>query len=62
MGELCLCLSRFDEAVPIFQELINRNPENIKYYVKLIEAKQLTDPDEIIRLYKEIEGEYGFAK
>lgn len=52
MGELCLKLGNFSTALPIWEELIKRNPENTLYYNKYIEAKQVTDSDEIVDIYR----------
>lgn len=52
-GDLCLKLGRFDMAVPLFDELMRRNPDNSKYFLKYLEAKQMTDPKEILRFYKQ---------
>lgn len=55
MGELCLKLEDFSTAVPIWDELIKRNPENTLYYSKYLEAKQVHDPDEIVEVYKKFQ-------
>lgn len=57
-GELCLKMKRFDEAVPLFMDLIRRNPDNSKYFHKYLEARQLTDPKDIIQFYKDISSEF----
>lgn len=55
MGELCLKLGKFSTAVPIWEGLIKRNPENTLYYQKFIEAKQTKDSDEIVNIYKKFQ-------
>jgi len=57
-GELCLRLKRYDAAVPYFMDLIRRNPDNSKYFHKYLEARQLTDPTEIVAFYKELAVEF----
>lgn len=52
MGELCLKLERHDEAVPIYLELIKRNPENTLYYTKYLEAKRVSDSEEQVEIYR----------
>lgn len=42
---------RFKEAEGVYEDLLKRNPENVMYYEKLIEAKQLSDPDEKVAFY-----------
>jgi peptide alpha-N-acetyltransferase len=55
MGELCLKLRHFDEAEPIYLDLIKRNPDNSKYFYKYLEAKQITDPKEVVEFYKAVQ-------
>lgn len=55
MGELCLKLGKFSTAVPIWEGLIKRNPENTLYYQKFIEAKQTKDSDEIVNIYRKFQ-------
>lgn len=55
MGELCLKLGKFSTAVPIWEGLIKRNPENTLYYQKYIEARQTKDSDEIVDIYKKFQ-------
>lgn len=57
-GELCLKLKRFEAAVPLFMDLIRRNPDNSKYFHKYLEARQLLDPECVINFYKEISIEF----
>lgn len=55
MGELYLQLGNFNAALPIWEELIKRNPENTLYYNKYLEAKQVSDPNEIVDIYKKFQ-------
>lgn len=43
---------RFKEAEAVYEDLLKRNPENVMYYQKLVEAKQLNDPDEKVAFYE----------
>lgn len=60
-GELCLRLGKFDTAQSIFEGLIKRNPDNVMYYHKYIEAKQITEPQAILEVYKELQATYSSA-
>lgn len=51
LGELNLKLNCFDKAAEYYEQLIQRNPENTIYYKKLIEAKQLSKPEDIVDFY-----------
>uniref|UniRef100_A0AAR5PIA3 N-alpha-acetyltransferase 15, NatA auxiliary subunit n=1 Tax=Dendroctonus ponderosae TaxID=77166 RepID=A0AAR5PIA3_DENPD len=51
IGNLHLRLADWKKAEEIYEELIDRNPENILYYKKLIEAKRLTSESDIIDFY-----------
>lgn len=42
---------RFKEAEKIYEGLLKRNPENVMYYQKLMEAKQFSDPDEKVAFF-----------
>lgn len=53
LGDLNLRLHRYVRAAQYYEELIWRNPENTLYYKKLIEARQLTEPDDILQFYAE---------
>lgn len=57
-GELCLKMKRFDAAVPLFMDLIRRNPDNSKYFHKYLEARQLTDPKAIVQFYNDISDSF----
>lgn len=43
MGDLYIKLGQQSTAIPIFEELIRRNPENTLYYSQYFEACQITD-------------------
>ncbi|XP_056647999.1 N-alpha-acetyltransferase 16, NatA auxiliary subunit [Diorhabda sublineata] len=51
LGELNLKLKQFDKAAEYYEELMQRNPENTTYYNKLIEARRLSTPKEIVDFY-----------
>lgn len=61
LGELNLELKEYDKAARYYEELIRRNPENTLYYKKLIEAKQLTNPDDIVKFYADFEKKFPRA-
>lgn len=48
-------------AIPYYEGLIKRNPENTIYYSKLIQAKSLTKPEEIVQMYLDFEKQYPKA-
>ncbi|XP_045521465.1 N-alpha-acetyltransferase 15, NatA auxiliary subunit [Pieris brassicae] len=50
-GEYYLKLERFKEAETLYEGLLKRNPENVLYYQKLIEAKRLTTPDQKVAFF-----------
>uniref|UniRef100_A0A182J3Q8 N-alpha-acetyltransferase 15, NatA auxiliary subunit n=1 Tax=Anopheles atroparvus TaxID=41427 RepID=A0A182J3Q8_ANOAO len=58
MGELCLKLGRHEEALPIFKQLIDRNPDNAAYFRKYMEANKKTDGDDLIQAYRATQTEY----
>ncbi|XP_053679641.1 N-alpha-acetyltransferase 15, NatA auxiliary subunit [Anopheles nili] len=58
MGALCLKLGRHEEAVPIFKELIERNPDNTEYYLKYMEASKLSNASDLIQAYRAMQSEY----
>lgn len=61
LGDLNLELRQYDKAARYYEDLIRRNPENTLYYKKLIEAKRLTEPDDIVKFYAECEKKYPRA-
>nr|XP_032523162.1 N-alpha-acetyltransferase 15, NatA auxiliary subunit [Danaus plexippus plexippus] len=60
-GEYYLKLKRFKDAEAVYEDLLKRNPENVMYYQKLVEAKQLSDPDEKVAFYDVYKKEYPRA-
>ncbi|CAH1634750.1 unnamed protein product [Spodoptera littoralis] len=60
-GEYYLKLKRFKEAESVYEDLLKRNPENVMYYEKLIEAKQLVDPDEKVAFFEVYKKEFPRA-
>ncbi|XP_026490356.1 N-alpha-acetyltransferase 15, NatA auxiliary subunit [Vanessa tameamea] len=60
-GEYYLKLKRFKEAEAVYEDLLKRNPENVMYYEKLVEAKQLSSPDEKVAFYDDYKLEYPKA-
>lgn len=61
LGDLTLELKQFEKANKIFEELIKRNPENTIYYKKLIQAKELTNPEDVVKFYQEYSELYPRA-
>ncbi|XP_030745565.1 N-alpha-acetyltransferase 15, NatA auxiliary subunit [Sitophilus oryzae] len=51
LAELNLKLEVYNEATQIYEELVQRNPENTLYYKKLIESKRLTKEEDILAFY-----------
>lgn len=39
------------EAEAVYEDLLKRNPENVMYYQKLIEAKQLSKAEDIVAFF-----------
>ncbi|XP_049878339.1 N-alpha-acetyltransferase 15, NatA auxiliary subunit [Pectinophora gossypiella] len=60
-GEYLLKLKRYKEAEAVYEDLLKRNPENVMYYQKLIEAKQLSSPDEKVAFFDVYKKEYPKA-
>lgn len=61
LGELNLKLKQYEKSAKYYEELIQRNPENTMYYNKLIEAKNLTKPEDIVNFYLECSEKYPRA-
>ncbi|KAJ3659247.1 hypothetical protein Zmor_010948 [Zophobas morio] len=61
LGELNLKLKNFDKAAKHYEELIQRNPENTIYYNKLIDAKNLAKPEDIVNFYLECSEKFARA-
>lgn len=52
-GDLLVSLKRPQEAEKYYRVLIDRNPENKEYYLKLERALELTTVEQKLDLYKE---------
>ncbi|VEN54859.1 unnamed protein product, partial [Callosobruchus maculatus] len=61
LGDLNLRLKQFDKAAEYYEQLIQRNPENTKYYKKLIDAKRLQKPEDIVDFYLKYSEKYPRA-
>lgn len=61
LGELNLQLKQFEKASKYFEELIRRNPENTTYYSKLIQARELTNAEDIVQFYLSLADMYPKA-
>ncbi|KAF7281001.1 hypothetical protein GWI33_005268 [Rhynchophorus ferrugineus] len=61
LAELNLKQSNYNLSARIYEELINRNPENTMYYEKLIKAKQLTTEEDILDFYLKYAEKYPRA-
>lgn len=61
LGTLYLDLQRFDRAESVYSELIKRNPENTMYFSKYLQAKQLTDVDEIVDIFEMFQRQFPRA-
>ncbi|KAG7304786.1 hypothetical protein JYU34_010151 [Plutella xylostella] len=60
-AEYYLKLKRFKEAEAVYEDLLKRNPENVMYYHKLIEARQLTSTDDKVAFFNIFKAEYPRA-
>ncbi|KAI5639843.1 NMDA receptor-regulated protein 1 domain-containing protein [Phthorimaea operculella] len=60
-GEYLLKLKRFKEAEALYEVLLKRNPENVMYYQKLMEAKQLSNPEDKVAFFEVFKKEYPRA-
>ncbi|XP_059614003.1 N-alpha-acetyltransferase 15, NatA auxiliary subunit [Phlebotomus argentipes] len=62
MGDLCLKMGRHADAVPIYKELLQRNPENTLYYRKFVEARQLEgDQGEQLEVFRQFQKDFPSA-
>ncbi|KAK6637267.1 N-alpha-acetyltransferase 15, NatA auxiliary subunit [Polyplax serrata] len=52
LGKLYLQLKQNKKAAKVYEELLDRNQENIYYYSQLLEACQLKSPSEKVGLFK----------
>ncbi|XP_063227902.1 N-alpha-acetyltransferase 15, NatA auxiliary subunit [Bacillus rossius redtenbacheri] len=51
-GTLYLAMRMFADAERVYRELLLRNPENVLYYRKLLEAQQLTAVEQRLELFQ----------
>ncbi|KAL1509166.1 hypothetical protein ABEB36_003946 [Hypothenemus hampei] len=51
LADLNLKLENWERSEQLYEELIQRNPENTIYYEKMIEAKRLTKDSDIVEFY-----------
>ncbi|KAL5275161.1 NAA15 family protein [Megaselia abdita] len=61
LGELNILVGSKQEAVPIYESLIKRNPENVQYYEKYFEAKEMTTEKERLESFKKFRELYPYA-
>lgn len=61
MGELNILVGSKSEAVSIYESLIKRNPENVQYYEKYFEAKDITSEKEKLECFKKFRELYPYA-
>ncbi|CAK9804652.1 N-alpha-acetyltransferase 15, NatA auxiliary subunit [Anthophora plagiata] len=54
-GKLRLQLKQYAEAVQVYTELLNINPENTTYYARLAEAERHTKPEETLAMLQRYE-------
>ncbi|XP_076767135.1 N-alpha-acetyltransferase 15/16 isoform X2 [Xylocopa sonorina] len=54
-GKLRLQLKQYAEAVQVYKELLNINPENTTYYARLAEAERHTKPEETLAMLQRYE-------
>lgn len=62
MGDLHIKLGQQSLAVPIYEQLIKRNPENVLYYAKYFEAKGITDNGSKLAEYKKFQVSAAFRR
>lgn len=59
-GEIFIKTSKKDLAIKTYEDLIERNPDNILYYKKLIECSNLTDnAEEQVYFYRQYAEQYS---
>lgn len=61
MGDLYIQLNQHSTAIPIYEYLIKRNPENTQYYLKYFDAKQIDDGNKKLDIYRIFQEEYPYA-
>lgn len=55
LGKLRLQLKQYAEAVEVYKELLNINPENTTYYTRLAEAERHAKPEETLAMLQRYE-------
>lgn len=55
LGKLRLQLQQYPEAVQVYKELLNINPENTTYYARLAEAERHAKPEETLAMLQRYE-------
>lgn len=61
LGKLYLQLKQNKEAAKVYEELLDRNQENIFYYSQLLEARQLKSASEKVELFKTYQEKFPKA-
>ncbi|SPP89997.1 N-alpha-acetyltransferase 16, NatA auxiliary subunit [Drosophila guanche] len=61
MGDLYIQLQQHEMAVPIFESLIRRNPENVLYYEQYLSARQVSESSAVVAVYREFQEKYPRA-
>lgn len=61
LGDLYIKLKQEDKAVPIYESLIQRNPENVLYYKQYMTARRVSSPSDIVAIYREFQQQYPRA-
>ncbi|KAL7744606.1 hypothetical protein ACLKA6_017117 [Drosophila palustris] len=61
VGDLYIKLEQQEKAVPIFESLIRRNPENVLYYEQYMAARRVTASSDIVAVYREFQSQYPRA-
>lgn len=60
-GKLRLELRQYEEAVQVYKDLLNINPENTTYYGKLAEAERHSSPEDTLKMLQRYEELYPRA-
>lgn len=61
LGDLNIKLQQHDKAIPIFESLIRRNPENVLYYKQYMAARRVETTSETVAVYREFQAQYPRA-
>lgn len=61
IGDLYIKMDQPSSAVPIYEELIKRNPENTMYFLRYFDAKEISDDFEKLAVYKQFQKDYPKA-